>query len=306
MKDTLKSLVEGLLNTLDPSNDVLTESVKSDMTATFVEAVSEAVEGETNKIDEAISLQMDSLNEQITQLKESHAVREQEIIDEGVAAIASIDEAFADQIDFAIDQFDIRAVEELERCKVAFDESLETELDDLAESVEQLIENSLEANVPDEDLSGLAQLAQYKHAFESMRDILFKDVVLDQKVTESVGSMKTNYDRLVTQNIALNKQINKIKVDKHLATACEGMNAGMKDYLVERFENAKLSDIQENWEAAQEDFKALNEENRRLAKEGVKELEINKQLDEDLDEDVPTVENVDPYAAAANAYAKMF
>lgn len=309
MEKTLKEILEGLLDTLDPSKEVVTESIREDISTSFISAVTEAVENEKVKIDEAVAGQMDDLNKQIDALKESHEAEKQGLIDEGVAAVAHIDEKFAEMLEFTVSQFDESAVAKLEQCKEAFDKALDTEIEDLCESVEAIIDTKLDEANTKEDITGLAKLEKLESTFESMREIFFKDVVLEQKVSESVGSMKEDYDKLLASNIAMSKKLNKIEVDSYLESETEGMKPAQRDYLVERFENSRVDDVKESWEAAIEDFKKLDEENRRLAKNGVDELKVNGKIDEstdDAEEDETVSEANDYYANAAAGYAKLF
>jgi hypothetical protein len=309
MEKTLKEILEGLLNTLDPSKEVVTESIREDISTKFIEAVTEAVTNEKVKIDEAVAGQMEALETQIESLKESHEADKQALIDEGVEAVQQIDEQFAEILEFTIAKFDEGAVAKLEQCKEAFDAALDGEIEDLCESVEAIIDTKLDEANTEEDIAGLAKLEKLEAAFESMREIFFKDAVLEKKVTESVGSMKEDYDKLLASNIAMAKKLNKIDVDSFLESETEGMKPAMKDYLVERFENAKLADLKEAWEAAQEDFKQLDEENRRLAKKDVEDLKVNSKIDEDDSEDDdgsdPITEADAYYAKAAAGYANL-
>lgn len=308
MEKTLKELLEGLLNTLDPSKEVVTESIREDISKQFVEAVTAAVKSEKVTIDEAIACRLEEVNAQIDVLKESHEAEKKSLIDEGVAAVAKLDEHFAELLEFTVDQFDAKAVAKLEECKAAFDNALDVEIEDLCESVEAIIETKLETANCDEDIVGLAKLEKLEQAFESMREIFFKDAVLDKKVTESVGSMKTDYDKLLSQNIVMAKKLNKIEVDTFIESETEGMKPSLRDYLVERFETAKLTDVKENWEQAQEDYRNKETETRRLAKESIEDLKINVKIDEEEEEeDQPEVSALDEhYASAASHYANLF
>lgn len=309
MEKTLKDILEGLLDTLDPSKEVVTESVRTDISTKFIEAVNAAVSTETSKIDEAVAAKFDDLNTQINVLKESHEAEKQALIDEGVEALKSVDESYATMLEFAISQFDESAVSKLQECKDAFDSALDTEIEDLCESVEAIIDTKLEEANCDEDIVGLAKLEKLEKAFESMRDILFKDAVLEQKVTESIGSMKTDYDKLLSDNIVMSKKLNKIEVDSFLESETDGLKPALKDYLVERFENSKLVDIKENWDAALEDFNKIDEENRKLARSTAKNLNIDSKLDEDVDDDavIDDVEGIDEhYQHAAQSYVRFF
>ena len=306
MEKTLKELLEGLLNTLDPSKEVIAESVREDMTTRFVEAVQEAVKAETGTIDEAIALQMELIAAQITESKKAHATEISDLNESFESRVDALDEQFSSMLEFAIGQFDERSVAELTKVKEAFDVYIEKEMDDLCESVETIIENRLDEANTEEDVAGLAKLEKYEKAFEAMRTIFYTDTVLEQKVTESVGGMKTEFDKVLSQNIILTKKLNKIEVDTFIESETDAMKPSLKDYMVERFENGKITDVKENWESAQEDFKLLDEENRRLAKESIEDLNINHKLDEDEDEDEEAKSPVnEAYARSASAYAKM-
>lgn len=310
MEKTLKEILEGLLNTLDPSKEVVTESVREDISTKFITAVTEAVQSEKVKLDEAVASQMEDLNKQIDELKETHEAEKNDLIDEGVEAVRTLDEQFADMLEFVVVKFDEAAVAKLEQCKEAFDSSLDGEIEDLCESVEAIIDTKLEECTCDEDIAGLAKLEKLQAAFESMREIFFKDAILDKKVTESVGSMKEDYDKLLSSNIVMAKKLNKIEVDSFLESETDGMKPALKDYLVERFENAKIDDVKENWEKAQEDFKAINEETRRLAKENAESLKINDKIDEEEEDEIETESVVNEadayYKNVAESYAKLF
>lgn len=309
MEKTLKEILEGLLNTLDPSKEVVTESVREDISTKFIAAVTEAVQTEKQKIDEAAAEQLATVSAQIETLKEAHEAEKKSLVEEGVAAVAALDEQFADILEFTVSQFDESAVAKLQQCKEAFDTALDTEIEDLCETVEAIIDSKLEEATCAEDVAGLAKLSKLETAFESMREIFFKDAVLEQKVTESVGSMKTDYDKLLASNIAMAKKLNKIEVDAFLESETEGLKPALKDYLVERFENAKIDEVKEKWEAAQDDFKKIDEENRRLAKKNAEELKINSKIDEEeeADEEEKQVNEADEYYKnAAAAYANLF
>lgn len=309
MEKTLKTLLEGLLNTLDPSKEVITESIREDISSGFVTAVTEAVEAEKIKIDESIAIQMEDLNKQIDTLKESHKAEKQELIDEGVKAVKTLDESFAEILEFTVKQFDEKAVEKLTQCKEAFDKALDVEIEDLCESVEAIIENKLEEISPEADLVDSAKLAKYEKAFESMKEIFFNDAILDQKVTESVGSMKADYDKLLSQNIAMAKKLNKIEVDAFIESETDGMKLSQKKYLTERFENSKISEIKESWESAKEDFKRIDEENRRLAKKTAEHININTKIYEKVKDGVNNDENLNEteayYRNIAAQYSKL-
>ena len=214
-----------------------------------------------------------------------------------------MDESFAKMLEFTVATFDERSVEELVSCKEAFDKYLETEMEDLAESVEYLIENKLELEQTNESLDATAKLEKLTEAFDAMKKILFTGVMLDEKIEESVGTMKVDYDKLLQQNIKLSRKLNKLDVDTFIESETDAFTPALKDYLVERFENAKLSDIKEKWEEAQEDYKKIDEENRRLATEDIDDLVIDSHLDEEVDDDEPVNENNDPYKQAASQYA---
>lgn len=308
MEKTLKEILEGLLNTLDPSKEVVTESIREDISGKFITAVTEAVKAESNKIDEAVAAQIDALNTQIDSLKEAHEAEKKELLDEGVAAVASVDEEFAGLLEFAIDQFDKRAVAKLEECQAAFDHTLDKEIEDLCETVEQIVETKLEEATSDEDISKLAKLEKLEQAFESMRAIFFKDAVLEQKVTESVGTMKSEFDKLLSQNIAMAKKLNKIEVDSFLESSTEGLKPALKKYLVERFENDKIDEIKESWDTAIDDYKKLDEENRLLAAKNAKKLDVNGKIDESQEEDDEPKEDLNEsyYAQMAKQYSKFF
>lgn len=309
MEKTLKTLLEGLLNTLDPSKEVINESIREDISSGFVTAVTEAVEAEKIKIDESIAIQMEDLNKQIDTLKESHKAEKQELIDEGVKAVKTLDESFAEILEFTVKQFDEKAVEKLTQCKEAFDKALDVEIEDLCESVEAIIENKLEEISPEADLVDSAKLAKYEKAFESMKEIFFNDAILDQKVTESVGSMKADYDKLLSQNIAMAKKLNKIEVDAFIESETDGMKLSQKKYLTERFENSKISEIKESWESAKEDFKRIDEENRRLAKKTAEHININTKIYEKVKDGVNNDENLNEteayYRNIAAQYSKL-
>lgn len=305
MEKTLKEILEGLLNTLDPSKEVVTESIRDDISTQFIAAVTEAVSSEKENIDEALAAKMVTINAQIDVLKEEHEAEKAALVNEGVEAVRILDEKFAETLSFVVSQFDEKAVAKLEQCKEAFDNALDVEIEDLCETVEKIIETNLESANTEEDITGLAKLEKLEAAFESMREIFFKEAVLDQKVTESVGSMKEDYDKLLSQNIAMAKKLNKNEVDAYLESETEGLKPALKDYLVERFENAKIADVKENWEAAQEDFKKLDEENRRLAKESVEDLNIDAQIDENDDEENDLNEADSYYKNAADSYANL-
>ncbi len=307
MEKTLKELLEGLLNTLDPSKEIVTEGIRTDISEQFITAVTEAITSEKIKFDEAVAVQLEDLNKQIDILKENHEAEKQSLIDDGVKIIETLDETFAELLEFTIDQFDEKAVAKLEECKAAFDGALDGEIEDLCESVEAIIETKLETANCDEDVAGLAKLAKLEAAFESMRDIFFKEAVLEQKVTESVGSMKENYDKLLSQNITMSKKLNKIEIDTFIESETEGMKPALKDYLVERFENGKITDVKESWETAQEDFKEIDKNNRRLAKESLEELKVDVNIVEEDEEDTPDITAIDEhYKNAANQYANLF
>jgi hypothetical protein len=308
MENTLKEILEGLLNTLDPSKEVVTESIREDMTSKFIATVTEAVKAESAKVDEAAVAKMDELNQAIDTLKESHEAEKAELLSDSIIAVKTLDESFADLLTFTVEQFDEVAVGKLEQCKEAFDKALESEIEDLCESVEAIIETKLETANADEDIAGLAKLDKLEAAFESMREIFFKEAVLDEKVNESVGSMKEDYDKLLTQNITLAKKLNKIEVDSYLESETEGLKPALKDYMIERFENSKIADVKELWESAEEDFKKLDEENRQLAKKSVSELDVDPKLDES-EEDEPEkelTESEEYYENAANGYSQFF
>jgi len=309
MENTLKEILEGLLNTLDPSKEVVTESIREDMTKKFITAISEAVKSETIKVDEAIACQMEDLNKQIENLTESHKEEKKKLIGEGVEAIKIIDESFAKILEFTVEQFDSVAVAKLEQCKKAFDESLETEIEDLCESVEAIIETKLEEANCNEDIAKLAKLDKLEKAFEGMRTIFFKDAILDEKITESVGTMKEDYDKLLSQNIVMAKKLNKIEVDSFLESETEDLKPALKSYMVERFENSKLDEVKELWDSTIEEYKKLDEENRKLAKKSIKKLDIDKKIDEqnedeDNKEDLNEADNY--YKRAADGYSRFF
>lgn len=314
MEKTLKEILEGLLNTLDPSKEVVTESIRNDISTKFIKAVTEsissAVSAEKATINEAVAGQLEELNKQIDILTESHKTELATLVEQNEQKITSIDEAFAGLLEFTVEQFDAAAVKKLEECKAAFDKALDTEIEDLCETVETIIDTKLQESNTDEDISGLAKLEKLEQAFEAMRTIFFKDGILDSKITEAVGDMKQDYDKLLASNIAMSKKLNKIEVDTYLESETEGMKPALKDYLVERFANAKLDDIKEAWETAQEDFKAIDEENRRLARKSAKGASVDSKIDEgaeDKDEDLQYVnESEKIYESAANTYAKYF
>lgn len=308
MEKKITELLEGLLDTLDPSKEVLTESIRTDMAKQFVEAMTAAVESETETLDEAVQSQMVVLQKafdvKLTEAKDASEVEIAELMTEAVEAVAKMDESFAKTLEFTVATFDERSVEELVSCKEAFDTYLETEMEDLAESVEYLIENKLELEQTNESLDNTAKLEKLSEAFESMKKILFSGVVLDEKIEESVGTMKEDYDKLLQQNIKLSRKLNKLDVDTFIESETDAFTPSLKDYLVERFENAKLSDIKEKWEDAQEDYKKIDEENRRLATEDIDDLNIDSHLNEDVDDDAPVNESFDPYKQASQQYAK--
>lgn len=309
MEKKIKDILEGLLNTLDPSKEVVTESVREDITSKTIAALTEAVQAEAGKIDEAVAAQIDTLNSQIDTLKEAHEAEKKDLIDEGVKAVAKVDESFADLLEFSIAQFDKRAVAKLEECQSAFDLALDKEIEDLCESVEGIVESKLQEATTEEDISKLAKLEKLEAAFESMREIFFKDGILEQKVTESVGTMKSEFDNLLAQNIAMAKKLNKIEVDSFIDESTEGMKPALKNYLVERFENDKIANVKENWETAIEDFKQLDEENRRLAAKNAKKLDVNGELNEDKEDDLEDekLDESDTYFKnIAKSYSKFF
>ena len=302
MEKTLKDLLEGLLNTLDPSKEVIAESVREDISTRFVEAVTKAVEAETGTIDEVVATQMETITTQIAESKLVHAKELTDLTEAHATAVDAIDVQFSEMLEFAISQFDDRSVAELTKVKEAFDTYMDKEMDDLCESVEAIIDNKLDEANTDEDITGLARLEKLEKAFESMKDIFFTDTVLESKVNESVGSMKGEFDKVLSQNIVLTKKLNKIEVDSFIESETETMKPALKDYMVERFENGKITDVKEGWESAQEDFKALDEENRRLAKEGIEALDLDTNLDKDFEEEHETPVN-EAYANVASQYA---
>lgn len=311
MEKTLKEILEGLLNTLDPSKEVVTESIRNDISTKFItavtEAVSSAVASEKATMDEAVAGQLEDLNKQIDSLTESHKTELASLVEQNEQKVTSIDEAFASLLEFTVEQFDAAAVKKLEECKAAFDAALDTEIEDLCETVETIIDTKLQESNTNEDISGLAKLEKLETAFEAMRTIFFKDGILDSKITEAVGDMKVDYDKLLSDNIVMSKKLNKIEVDSFLESETEGMKPALKDYLVERFGNAKLADIKEAWESAQEDFKALDEENRRLARKAAKGTDVDANLDEKNEEgeDQDKIDEADTYYQnAAAGYAK--
>jgi len=308
MEKKITELLEGLLDTLDPSKEVLTESIRTDMAKQFVDAIIEGVKSETETLDEAVQSQMVVLQKafdvKLAEASDASDATIAELKTEAVAAVAEMDETFAKILEFTIATFDERSVEELTSCKDAFDKYLETEMEDLAESVEYLIENKLEIETTNESLDTDAKLEKLQTAFESMKTILFSNVVLDEKIEESVGTMKEDYDKLLQQNITMGRKLNKIDVDAFIESESEALKPALKDYLVERFESAKLSDVKEKWESAQEDFKKLDEENKRIATTDIDGLDIDSHLDEDVDDDKPVNESADPYKAASAQYAR--
>lgn len=311
MEKTLKEILEGLLNTLDPSKEVVTESIRNDISTKFItavtEAVSSAVAAEKETMDEAVAGQLEDLNKQIDTLTESHKTELATLVEQNEQKVTSIDEAFASLLEFTVEQFDAAAVKKLEECKAAFDAALDTEIEDLCETVETIIDNKLQESNTDEDISGLAKLEKLEAAFESMRTIFFKDGILDSKITEAVGDMKSDYDKLLAANIAMTKKLNKIEVDTYLESETEGMKPALKDYLVERFANAKLEDIKEAWETAQDDYKALDEENRRLARKSAEPAKVDGKIDEQEKEEGEETEINEAdtyYQNAAAGYAK--
>jgi len=281
--EKFKQIIEGLLTNLDPSNAVITESIKEDLTNKFLESVSAAIKSETdlnsNKLAEQLEIINKELDNKLNEQVKQHELNIEKLTEGFNQILSKLDEESAAAMELVVSTFDDRSVQELNKVKEAFESYLDKEIDDLCESVEAIIDNKLEESNPTEELEDLSKLAKYRKAFESMRNILYKDVVLDELVEESVGTMKSSYDTLIAQNLQLTKELNKIKTDKFLESKLEGAPIAKRKFLEERFEGSTLEQIEEDWDDAIDEYVNIDERIRRKAKSDADKLKIDEDVD---------------------------